>query len=456
MDYFSNITNNDNSMSFILNNGQQTNIDKSLPNAIRRLALSEFPTYSFNSDPYSDCDITISDNTTSLNNEFMAHRIGLIPINIVPIEYFNEDNIQFEINCKNVDKDMKTITSKDIKIRYINTGKLLEEDKRDLVFPPNKISGDYILIGILKPNIYDPEKGEEFKCIAKCSRGIGKQHSRYSPVSKIVMYNTKDPNKVNKLKKETIAKKTEELERPLTDEELVKVNKQIDIFDADRCYYTDDNNEPNVFHIDLETIGVYSNQYIISHSLHILKEKMELFKSYIEKGSIEFVEFIHPETLNSNYIDTIIKYDTHTLGNILQSYLFKNHLNKEIKFVGYKVPHPLETKCIIRIELNTEDKIDKKIELVKSLMINTIDYINSIAISLKNEWDNHHNITPNKDIKSHTTSKVENKTIQAEIGITTNEVNLGKEVEVDKEVVEVVEVVEEVPKKRKKLKIVQK
>lgn len=442
MDYFSNITNNekDNSMSFILNNGQQTNIDKSLPNAIRRLALSEFPTYSFNSDPYSDCDITIQSNTTTLHNEFMAHRIGLIPINIVPIDYFNPDNIQFEISLKNTEKDMKTITSKDIKIRYINTGKLLEEEKRDLVFPPNKISGDYILLGILKPNIYDTNKGEEFKCIAKCSRGIGKQHSRYSPVSKIVMYNTKDPNKVKQLKQETISKKTQELERPLTEEELVKINKQIDIFDADRCYYTDDNNEPNVFHMDLETIGVYSNQYIISHTLQILKDKLDLFKSYIEKERNDLVEFIVPETLDTNYIDTIIKFDTHTLGNILQSYLFKNHLNKDIKFVGYKVPHPLETKCIVRIELNIEDKLETKIKLVKTLMINTIDYINSIVISLKNEWDSHHNITTTKYIKPSKPQKpMENKTIEPEIDISSPSKK-----------------VEEIPKKKKKLKIMNK
>ena len=128
------------------------------------------------------------------------------------------------------------------------------------------------------------------------------------------------------------------------------------------------------------------------------------------------------------------------MGNILQSYLFKNHLNKEIKFVGYKVPHPLETKCIVRIELNNEDKPETKIKLVKTLMINTIDYINSIVISLKNEWDSHHNITTTKDIKPSKPKKpMENKTIEPEIDISSPSKK-----------------VEEIPKKKKKLKIVNK
>lgn len=448
MDYFSNIKNDNNAMSFILNHNQQTNIDKSLPNAIRRLVLSEFPTYSFNSDPYNDCDISIETNTSSLNNEFMAHRIGLIPINIEPIDNFSEDNILFEINCKNNTSNIIDITSKDIKIRYINTGKLLEEKIRDLVFPCDEISGDYILLGRLKPNIYDTNKGEEFKCSAKCSLGIGKQHSRYCPVSKIVMYNTRDPKKVEKLKKETISKKIQELGKELPEEEIVKLTKRIEIFDADRCYYTDDNNEPNVFHMDLETIGIYSNQYIISHVLDILKNKLDLYKLYVMEKRDEFVEFIQPDTLNSNYIDTIIKYDTHTLGNILQSYLFKNYLNKEIKFVGYKVPHPLETKCIIRIELNIEDKIDKKIDLVKSLMINTVDYINSIIGSLKKEWDIYHNITNTKELKSKTKLTVTNKTIEAEIG--------GEPIEGLQLKNTPPNQIEKEPKKKKKFKIVKK
>lgn len=417
MEYFSNITNNDNSMSFILNENQLNTIDKSLPNAIRRLVLSEYPTYSFNSDPYNDCDITIHQNTGSLHNEFLAHRIGLIPINVEPIEYFSIDNIQFEINLKNTSKTVLDITSEDIQIRYINTDKLISKDIRDLVFPPDEISGDYILIGKLKPNIYDINKGEEFKCIAKCSQGIGKQHSRYTPVSKIVMYNTKDPQKVDQLKKETIAKKQQELDRQLNEEELLKLNKQIDIFNADRCYYTDENNEPNVFHMDLETIGVYSNKFIISKGLQLLKDKLDTLKTYIEKKNDEHVDFIVPETLNTNYIDINIKYDTHTLGNILQSYLFKNHLNKEIKFVGYKVPHPLDAKCIIRIELTKEDKTEKKIELIKTLLINTIDYINSLVITLKNEWDSKNNVISNSKNTPIKNTTVIDTPIEAEIEI---------------------------------------
>ena len=69
----------------------------------------------------------------------------------------------------------------------MDTGK--EEDNQTF-FPMNPITKDNILITRLKPT---PDgKGEHIHIEGKCSRGVGKEHIRFSPVS-IVFINKIDP-----------------------------------------------------------------------------------------------------------------------------------------------------------------------------------------------------------------------------------------------------------------------
>jgi len=39
--------------------------------------------------------------------------------------------------------------------------------------------------------------------------------------------------------------------------------------------------------------------------------------------------------------------EDHTIGNLIRMHLLKN---KEVKFAGYKVPHPLEPKVEIKVQ----------------------------------------------------------------------------------------------------------
>ena len=58
-------------------------------------------------------------------------------------------------------------------------------------FPKDPITGDNILITRLKPT---PDgAGEQIHIEGKCSIGTGKEHIRFSPVSKIVFINKIDP-----------------------------------------------------------------------------------------------------------------------------------------------------------------------------------------------------------------------------------------------------------------------
>ena len=61
------------------------------------------------------------------------------------------------------------------------------------IFLASDVTGDNILIITLKNN--PTGEGEEIHVEGKCSKGIGKENSRYSPVSCVVFTNKKNPVK---------------------------------------------------------------------------------------------------------------------------------------------------------------------------------------------------------------------------------------------------------------------
>ena len=58
------------------------NSNSSFVNCLRRIIISNIETVGFRTEDYEESDIKIIENTSSLHNEFLLHRIGLIPINI--------------------------------------------------------------------------------------------------------------------------------------------------------------------------------------------------------------------------------------------------------------------------------------------------------------------------------------------------------------------------------------
>ena len=64
------------SLSFNINKDVQA----SFVNALRRVVLSNIPNLGFCYEPEKYRSITIKENTTGLHDEFLAHRISLIPV----------------------------------------------------------------------------------------------------------------------------------------------------------------------------------------------------------------------------------------------------------------------------------------------------------------------------------------------------------------------------------------
>ena len=174
------------------------NLDKSILNALRRIMISEVPTIAFNTNYGKETDIVIEENTSSLHNEFLSHRLSLLPINIPykNIEDYDRNKYEFILDITNNTSKIIDVTTEHIQIKEINSNKFLSKEECKKIFPPSKITKDYILINKLKPNTSSVEgKGECMKIKMYASKSIGKEHSRYTPTCVSIFINKRDENK---------------------------------------------------------------------------------------------------------------------------------------------------------------------------------------------------------------------------------------------------------------------
>ena len=159
-----------------------------LANALRRIMLSEIPTMAIEK-------VTMWQNTSIIPDENLAHRVGLIPLKVDAREFeFHEkdkdhsasDSLHFRLHkvCTKKDPNAPMIintTIHDEEQLYNNSsvfsGDLVwvpKGDQKERLGDVRPIHDD-ILIAKLRP-------GQEIEMDLICEKGIGKTHSKWSPV----------------------------------------------------------------------------------------------------------------------------------------------------------------------------------------------------------------------------------------------------------------------------------
>lgn len=347
-----------------------SNCNSSFVNAIRRTIITDIETLSFSTEDYMSSDLKVIENTSSLNNEFLLHRLGLLPIYTKNIETFDPSNYKFILKVVNDSSAPIDVTTKDFVVMNLQTGK--PENVVDF-FPANKITGDHILITKLKNN--PTGEGEKLHIEGKCSKSIGSEHIRFSPVSCVMFINKRDPKRVDSAFNEYISK----LETKPEESELKRLAKKFDIEEADRYFHIDENGDPNQFDFTIESAGVIPPHRILINSLLKLSQKLKTFMSNLE-AAMDAKE--SPVTVKESSglmsgFDITIDEESHTLGFILQTYI--NRVNPDV-FVGYMNPHPLQKNIKIRVNFN-----DSNINTVKDVFRKTCDYLTTTLDGLRKE-----------------------------------------------------------------------
>ena len=355
-------------------------------NAIRRILISEVETLGFRTSYDEDTDIKIVANTSALHNEFLGHRLSLLPIIYSPkdISSYEKESLEFIIDEVNKGDNTIDITTEHIKILDKSNGKYLSEAQTRAFFPPNPITKDFILINRLKPNKVEGTDGEQMKVIMLADKGTGQEHSRYTPTCVSVFVNKIENSKLESALKEKLSLQ----EETLSAEEIKSFARSFKLSEGERHFYTDENGEPNVFEFTIESDGRIPPHIILHKGIRVLEDKLNKLKSNLNNQ--EVVSYNNSDCIMNSY-DILVKDEDYTLGYIIQHYIYTLYQNKDLKDVKYvsaSVPHPLENNLQFRIAL--ENNVDKEnsISNIKKIMEGTIEHIVGIIEKIKGDMKN--------------------------------------------------------------------
>jgi DNA-directed RNA polymerase II subunit RPB3 len=159
-----------------VNNELRCNINRcqySMANGLRRVLLSETPTLAIDI-------INMDENTSVLHDDFMAHRIGLLPVNSNEVsDFLRVDECDSEYFCDkcsvHFECDVTNTSNKNIKVTSADF--VSKNPKCNLVF--NKHDGNELLVAKLAP-------GQSMKFTAIAIKSTGKEHAKWSPVTSCI------------------------------------------------------------------------------------------------------------------------------------------------------------------------------------------------------------------------------------------------------------------------------
>jgi DNA-directed RNA polymerase II subunit RPB3 len=277
------------------------NADLSYANALRRVIIAEVPTMAIDM-------VSIKANTSPLFDEFIAHRLGLVPLvstDVGRYEYSRKCNcnepcescsVQFLLRVKCDAESMEVTTDH---IRPVG---------QSSVMPVKFADGDPIIIAKLRKN-------QELDMTMIAKKGIGKEHSKWSPVSCVIMQHEPEiefldrnlfskltvnqrkdfanscPTKVYRFDE---SRKTVEIDKPLNctycEECLVKIeNFEVDGSRVDRNKAIRIAPKKNRFLFKIESIGSLKAEQIVIEALKELKIKLAEIISKVDLESKNIV-----------------------------------------------------------------------------------------------------------------------------------------------------------------------
>lgn len=310
--------------------------DTFVANAVRRTMISSIRLPAFYVENLCDngenAKIRIETNRSALHNEILKHRIMLLPIYHLEHE---PDAYQFLLTANSHPNKMIEVTTGDISGTVQGPGdsnpRILTRQELDKIFRCPSSSA-YILITKLRP-----KRDEELRISMRLSEGDGKIHATFSPVTKCVYYNLLDETKVA------------EKRAQLTSE---NARKQFDVHDQYRLFQCD-REGASAFRFSLESVGQMRVAKILEQALVHLETRVRTLLDDPSARQFSITKNIEGRAS----VDIRCPGLCHTLGNLIQGFLYRNAAAKKIAYIGYHKPHPLDDLIVFRMVPTSEESL---------------------------------------------------------------------------------------------------
>lgn len=378
-----------NTLTFTLSGDEKYGLDKSIANGIRRTLLIDIQSVAFDPD-----NIKIEKNTGSLHNEFLKHRISLIPLYIDPETYnysllfelkvvmnddttmniYNGDFNIYPLKNEYLEKvesgDKPTIEMlKNIDKNYYNLNNPLSKGEKKKIFRPFRFGNvdNYMLITELKDTGSESEK-QTIDLYAVPSIGTTRVHSRHNNLPTVVYTFTKDKKAFDDhLKEMIVIDKVKHSDKP-------QYTKSLILKESERYFLRDMNDSPYSYDFKIQSNHYFDSPTLYKKSLDILigrlqhiGEQLEILTTTPEESIFSIDKFKG----DLSYQIVMLKEDD-TTGNMIQSHMANKFLDGEniIEVCGYKKPHPLTELIVFNVMIKPGNytELQKHTYIIKTFM----------------------------------------------------------------------------------------
>ena len=330
-----------NRISFLLKNNDKIKI--SFANALRRIMISNIHVHVMGKTVFFE-------NSSMIDNEFLEHRLKLIPINCDYIDSISKDyeNIyeNIVISCKKQNENNENLISVYPSDFVCKIGDTELENAKIFPYPD-------ILFGKLKMN----QKISFESRLVKNNQEYG--GSFFEPVAQCIYTFGIDEQKSKEIMKE------------MNEEEKTKFST----LDIERVYSKTKHGEPSEYNFNYTSIGFYPCMYILKKAVEILTNKLLVIKNEMQKNNSVKI-YIYQNKENINFINFDINDENDTLGNLFATYLTAD---KDVFFAGYIIEHPLKKNFILKIQLKENNSVENIISKITEIIDLLLSYCNDIS-----------------------------------------------------------------------------
>jgi len=296
------------SITFIL-----SKTDTSVANTLRRIMIAEVPTMSIDL-------VEFENNSSVLFDEFIAHRLGLIPLTSSSIDQFNYTrdcscsdrcnrcSVDFQLSVTCLEDTNRDVTSQDL---FSQNPSVVPVHSSSSLEDGHSVDEQRPDTGIL---IVKLRKGQELKLRAIAKKGVGKEHAKWSPVCGYSMQSEPEITLNQSAMEELSEKQKEEFVNscPTKVYEMDPLTKRVEVSDPLHCMFCQeckgkatDLGRPDLVHIStktdrflftVETTGSLRPEEVVLSALRVLKLKLHNIQENLRMEAEQ-----HPNLFGSTF-----------------------------------------------------------------------------------------------------------------------------------------------------------
>ena len=272
-------------------------VSRHFSNALRRIIIAEVPTLAIDL-------VDVRLNTSPLPDDYVCHRLGLIPFSSEVVDSFNYPDL-----CSCISGCEKCTVYYTINVKcpanenyYIVTN----EDLRIFNFQQSDFFDTHLLV---KPAVTTPvpivklARGQELKVICQLKKGLGRTHSKWSPVCVSAYHQIADINIDHSIMRHLSQSQRDRIINSCPSKVYRHdiTNEKIEVDDAHRCTFCNYclheldemkskqaisiESKRNVFIFNIEVVGQLSPKSVVEMALKSLKKKLETFDQNVKAAS---------------------------------------------------------------------------------------------------------------------------------------------------------------------------